>query len=167
MLPPGFREGTCSMTTKPRPSRLITPRRSALNDCSSQTCTWMLRSRWDSKSDRSTLGCDRRVDRRGRTGRIDHPELEGPLGLRRWPPNGARHRRPLTGFAVGGLTGNAVFVPGSAGRKSVNLNAPAFSNRFVDYDDRQHDAQRMADALQACQLPSSRVWPAPTAACDT
>jgi hypothetical protein len=45
-----------------------------------------------------------------------------------------------------------VLLPGLAGRKSINMTLPWFSNPFVDYDERQDDADRIVRALQFCDL---------------
>ena len=42
------------------------------------------------------------------------------------------------------------FFPGLAGRHSVNIESPAFSNPFVDWHKRHLDAQRMLHALESC-----------------
>jgi hypothetical protein len=47
---------------------------------------------------------------------------------------------------------NGVSLPGLAGRKSVNLNVPPFSNPFTSYRKRHDAAARMVRALQACQF---------------
>ena len=46
---------------------------------------------------------------------------------------------------------NGVLLPGLAGRKSVDINIPEFSNPFVSYGERQDDAQRMVGALRTCR----------------
>jgi hypothetical protein len=53
---------------------------------------------------------------------------------------------------VGEGTWNGVLLPGLAGRKSVNINMPEFSNPFVSYGNREDEARRMVDALRACEL---------------
>jgi hypothetical protein len=53
---------------------------------------------------------------------------------------------------VGAGLANGVLLPGLAGRKSVALVIPEFSNPFVSYRERQRDAEQMLGALRACQL---------------
>jgi hypothetical protein len=48
--------------------------------------------------------------------------------------------------------GLELFVPGMAGRKSVFINYPEFSNPFVSFGKRQRDAAQMIEALRACDL---------------
>jgi hypothetical protein len=52
---------------------------------------------------------------------------------------------------IGPGTWNGVLLPGLAGRKSVDINIPEFSNPFVDYNERQRAATGMVDALRACR----------------
>jgi len=53
---------------------------------------------------------------------------------------------------IGEGTWNGVLLPGLAGRKSVDINIPEYSNPFVDYVRRQSAATRMVDALETCDL---------------
>ena len=48
--------------------------------------------------------------------------------------------------------GLELFVPGMAGRKSVFINYPEFSNPFVSFGKRQRDAAQMIEALRTCDL---------------
>ena len=56
------------------------------------------------------------------------------------------------GLASGTLLQGFVLFPGLAGRKSVAVNIPEFSNPFVSYRERRRDAEQMLGALQMCQL---------------
>jgi hypothetical protein len=51
-----------------------------------------------------------------------------------------------------GQPGLEAFIPGLAGRKSVFIDYPEFSNPFVSFGERQRDAGRMIEALRACNL---------------
>jgi hypothetical protein len=51
-----------------------------------------------------------------------------------------------------GQPGLEAFLPGLAGRKSVFINYPEFSNPFVSFDERQRLAEKMIEALRACDL---------------
>jgi hypothetical protein len=53
---------------------------------------------------------------------------------------------------VGPGTWNGVLLPGLAGRKSVDINIPEYSNPFVSYTERQAAAGRMVNSLRDCNL---------------
>jgi hypothetical protein len=68
-----------------------------------------------------------------------------------------RHTEPGDRFLnVGPGTWNGVLLPGIAGRKSVNINIPEYSNPFVSYGDRQEASMRMVNALRACDVAKFR-----------
>jgi hypothetical protein len=54
--------------------------------------------------------------------------------------------------SAGLVRGFAQYFPGLAGRHSVNLESPEFSNPFVDWSERHHDARRMLRALASCRV---------------
>jgi hypothetical protein len=60
--------------------------------------------------------------------------------------------KPDETFLVGSGTWDDVLLPGLAGRKSVNINIPDYSNPFVNYSERQDAATRILKALRTCQL---------------
>jgi hypothetical protein len=55
--------------------------------------------------------------------------------------------------SAGLLHGFVQYFPGLAGRRTVNIESPEFSNPFVDWKQRHHDAQRMRRALESCRVP--------------
>jgi hypothetical protein len=68
-----------------------------------------------------------------------------------------RHTEPGDRFLnVGPGTWNGVLLPGIAGRRSVNINIPEYSNPFVSYGDRQEASMRMVNALRACDVAKFR-----------
>ena len=73
-----------------------------------------------------------------------------------------RHTDPGDRFLnVGPGTWNGVLLPGLAGRKSVDINIPEYSNPFVSYTARQEAANRMVAALRACDLAGFRALARP------
>jgi hypothetical protein len=92
-----------------------------------------------------------RIDLSG--GRAEAEAMNGRLDSFRVVDWIRRHTEPDERFLnVGPGTWNGVLLPGLAGRKSVDINIPEYSNPFVSYTERQDAALRMVDALRACDL---------------